>query len=129
MKSILDGKMKENARLKRLLINRPKQASLQAENRRLRERLEQAEQASSATLAKRQLRSETALTHLSGEYDKLRAQLLKVSLDNLPFELEKNVAVICWLTLWSRMVIPPPETNRTWWPFYELVATPSEIGA
>ena len=75
--------MTENARLKRLLINRPRQTSLQAENRRLRERLEQIEQASNDTIAKRQIKSETAFTHLSSEYDKLRIQLLKVSFDCL----------------------------------------------
>lgn len=83
MKSILDRTLAENARMKRLLAhstNRVRLNSLQDENKRLRERLEQAEDATSAALAKHQIESDKSIAHLASEYDKLRAQLLKVRL-------------------------------------------------
>ncbi|VDK37371.1 unnamed protein product [Taenia asiatica] len=82
MKSILDRTLAENTRLKRLLTratNRMSLQSLQAENQRLRERLEQAEDATSAALAEHRIESDKSIAHLTSEYDKLRAQLLKAS--------------------------------------------------
>ncbi|KAL5964465.1 hypothetical protein TSMEX_007805 [Taenia solium] len=84
MKSILDRTLAENTRLKRLLTratNRMSLQGLQVENQRLRERLEQAEDATSAALAEHRIESDKSIAHLTSEYDKLRSQLLKVSLN------------------------------------------------
>ncbi|KAL5106019.1 hypothetical protein TcWFU_000558 [Taenia crassiceps] len=80
MQSILDHTLAENARLKRLLThttNRVSLQSLRAENQQLRERLEKAEDATGALLADHQIESDRSIAHLTSEYDKLRAQLLK----------------------------------------------------
>ncbi|VDM30924.1 unnamed protein product [Hydatigera taeniaeformis] len=82
VKSILDRSLADNARLKHLLTratNEPSIQDLKAENRRLQERLKQAEDATDAALEEQRIENDRSIAHLTLEYDKLRAQLLKVS--------------------------------------------------